>query len=741
MPRRKQRAPRRNEGHARVHGSAGSVGAGCAGGSAAVPTPDVIIVSDSEDASDTVTADTAGHVPSSKRVRQTSPHSNTVDVLPSRPECVLPIDVVGSICAGVAAVTSLPPGVLVLCQHDLELGGEAQARVVPETAYICALSPTYRVAVFDIGSPSGCASGVDVGGFDPDLARCLLVLAATQCVCLLATQRVVGSPVLTITVLTTPRLFSRVDPTHVTGRSPHERRVARAICELFQWLVPSFRTGSGVQTTINDVYRWSKPLAYKEYLSTTGAASLSNAEPDASSTSTPHSRVYHQLVCTLKPYQTAAVEWMMSREAKTQQPSTKPGVSVPTYSTKPGAHDEREPRHATLHPQWLPVHLHLAGATVYVNLQFGQVSLDPVVRSYHVSGGILADEARCRPVLPFALVGCGDIHFWFLLLLLLCCLWCVPPTDQMGLGKTVMVLALVLGHKRQRHSQSSQIDASTLRPGETATHPELGFIPLEQSACWCGNSFAPTGALPWIRCYGCQRWTHSVCAGHADLAESHCCGGVCLDQYSPTLRIGGVSTKPFVKPQLYCETHEAQLKAGCTESELQDRHPFVCVSCRKFVRHGLVESGATIIVCPDTLLSQWEYELRRHTTAGALRTLVRVGKLACVSVCVSVSEHVNRRVCTAELLVACDTDMWTHQLPSAARVISCHAGVQGCESPLGSACCLARQPRVLAAPRLVNRGCRDGASHPLRAATRPGIPRHCRRGAVLVLRASNRFEV
>jgi E3 ubiquitin-protein ligase SHPRH len=129
---------------------------------------------------------------------------------------------------------------------------------------------------------------------------------------------------------------------------------------------------------------------------------------------------------------------------------------------------------------------------------------------------------------------------------------------------------------------------------------------LERSVpdvCICGRSWTDSDNIVWACCHRCGKWQHLVC------------GGFVVGSGGGGAAAGGAGGGG------------AAAGAGGGDGvalELGDR-AFVCQQCDggdvADAAAGLVRSGCTLIVCPATLLPQWESEIRRHTTG--LNVVVR----------------------------------------------------------------------------------------------------------------------
>jgi len=143
--------------------------------------------------------------------------------------------------------------------------------------------------------------------------------------------------------------------------------------------------------------------------------------------------------------------------------------------------------------------------------------------------------------------------------------------DEMGLGKSVEIIALLLAHRRATEPATNQAPSSA-----TAGQAALGGGAEEEeeeevegpSGCFCGST-PRGGESVWVQCDVCRRWCHAACAGFASEEEAEAVEGYTC---------------------LVCA------------SEAGGRSPLAC--------------GATLLVCPASILGQWRDEVERHVGAN-----------------------------------------------------------------------------------------------------------------------------
>lgn len=144
--------------------------------------------------------------------------------------------------------------------------------------------------------------------------------------------------------------------------------------------------------------------------------------------------------------------------------------------------------------------------------------------------------------------------------------------DEMGLGKTVEMLALIVANPPRYVRKTDSVEMDEKRMKESGIH---------EISCMCGvsGSFVPGDVhMPMlILCAGCSLWSHRHCNG-----------------------LNSFSTKTNWK----C--------SKCCSMEVMES--------------ALLESGATLIVCPVPILSQWQSEIDKHVVSGTLKVVTYLGQ-------------------------------------------------------------------------------------------------------------------
>ena len=172
--------------------------------------------------------------------------------------------------------------------------------------------------------------------------------------------------------------------------------------------------------------------------------------------------------------------------------------------------------------------------------------------------------------------------------------------DEMGLGKTVETLALIAANPANHSTFVRKNDEGVDRKVEVGS----GEI-----SCMCGvrASFTHGPTVPLlVKCVSCCVWSHLHCQG----------------------------LKSF-----------------------DDHSSWKCPKCCSMeVMHSeLIESRATLIVCPVPILSQWEREIEKHVVEGALKVVTYFGQEQPKS-------HASSRVVTPEDLADADIVLTTYDV-------------------------------------------------------------------------------
>ena len=149
--------------------------------------------------------------------------------------------------------------------------------------------------------------------------------------------------------------------------------------------------------------------------------------------------------------------------------------------------------------------------------------------------------------------------------------------EQMGLGKTVEVLALVATNPRSASEVTETPSIATYEPSQALRRAPPPIY--DHSPCICGalrerSALAtPRSARnPMVQCHGCGLFHHAKCVGFEGADAAEAAGHYC-------------------SPLTQC---------------------FTCVAFKCFEEP--ICSRATLIVTPPSLTDQWISEIEKHTT-------------------------------------------------------------------------------------------------------------------------------
>ncbi|GKU91240.1 hypothetical protein SLEP1_g5140 [Rubroshorea leprosula] len=237
-----------------------------------------------------------------------------------------------------------------------------------------------------------------------------------------------------------------------------------------------------------------------------------------------------------------------------------------------------------LSPLCIPVDFLDASSKMYYNPFSGNVSLHPEPASPYVFGGILADE--------------------------------------MGLGKTVELLACVFAHRKPQSEDGMLSDTTAQANGDGKV--SLKRLKRERVECICGAvSESRKYKGLWVQCDVCDAWQHAECVGYSPRGKANKTNEI-ADEH-------GQELKSSVK------SHKRTRKKDDTYIVVRDGD-YICQPCSELLQatDSPIPTGATLIVCPAPILSQWHAEIIRHTRPGSLKTYVyegvRISSLSSTSV-------------------------------------------------------------------------------------------------------------
>lgn len=187
------------------------------------------------------------------------------------------------------------------------------------------------------------------------------------------------------------------------------------------------------------------------------------------------------------------------------------------------------------------------------------------------------------------------------------------------------------------------------RTERTESKPEPSSETPEIVGCVCGKESAEYDGL-WLACDSCGEWSHARCVGYNDADEKkHVKKGAvareklqkareetqkATSQYDLAFCSKNNNDPPTIAAYYACQERfcaaEKNVAARALEAAEAEElcAKFVCGRCVAR-RAGAAVSGpcgATLVVCPGTILNQWVSELKRHTKPGALKVVVYEGQ-------------------------------------------------------------------------------------------------------------------
>ncbi|XP_047328470.1 E3 ubiquitin-protein ligase SHPRH isoform X2 [Impatiens glandulifera] len=230
-------------------------------------------------------------------------------------------------------------------------------------------------------------------------------------------------------------------------------------------------------------------------------------------------------------------------------------------------------RSQILSPLCMPVNLIDTCSTIFYNPFSGSVSLHQEYDVSHVFGGILADE--------------------------------------MGLGKTVELIACIFAHRKTTSETDNLL--VTKKPVASYQRINLKRLKRERVECICGavSENSRYKGL-WVQCDICDAWQHADCVDYSSKET--------LSKHRE------VSSGQKYKEKSAGSKRKRARKKNEPEIALTDGE-HICQMCSELIQatEDPVTTGATLIVCPAPILSQWYAEIIRHTRPGSLKTCIYEG--------------------------------------------------------------------------------------------------------------------
>lgn len=168
-------------------------------------------------------------------------------------------------------------------------------------------------------------------------------------------------------------------------------------------------------------------------------------------------------------------------------------------------------------------------------------------------------------------------------------------TDEMGMGKTVELLACIFAHQKSADEDAICADAEIQDTEDLKTN--LKRLKKERIECICGavsESIRYTGL--WVQCDICDAWQHADCVG-----------------YSPgeTMKSNEASNEKEHENSLVVKKDTR--KKNSTTIDVRDEE-YICQLCSELIQatNSPVATGATLIICPASILPQWHSEIMRY---------------------------------------------------------------------------------------------------------------------------------
>lgn len=163
-------------------------------------------------------------------------------------------------------------------------------------------------------------------------------------------------------------------------------------------------------------------------------------------------------------------------------------------------------------------------------------------------------------------------------------------TDEMGLGKTVELLACIFAH--QKPESEGAVFKDTVIKVTTDEKISLKRLKRERVECTCGavSENRKYKGL-WVQCDMCDAWQHSECVG-----------------YSPRGKGRKVSENADEQGLQKLKRRKETTNIVVREGE------HICTPCLELLQatDSPIATGATLIVCPAPILSQWHTEIIRY---------------------------------------------------------------------------------------------------------------------------------
>eukprot|EP00250_Pteridium_aquilinum_P010690 c19568_g2_i1 orf=83-3961(+) len=183
--------------------------------------------------------------------------------------------------------------------------------------------------------------------------------------------------------------------------------------------------------------------------------------------------------------------------------------------------------------------------------------------------------------------------------------------DEMGLGKTVELLACIMANSSK--SSTSQWNKAAEEASRELDR-KLSKRKRDRIDCPCGADDDNYDGI-WVQCDICDVWQHASCVGFGTEYE--------YKEFFEKKIAASKREKPRVKKRKTTSEREITVR----EKRYTVNRDYTCGTCARLIGSVEVEGvcGATLIVCPSSILGQWQEEITRHTKKGSLKVIVYEG--------------------------------------------------------------------------------------------------------------------
>lgn len=169
-------------------------------------------------------------------------------------------------------------------------------------------------------------------------------------------------------------------------------------------------------------------------------------------------------------------------------------------------------------------------------------------------------------------------------------------TDEMGMGKTVELLACIFAHQKSEDEDPILADAEIQDTKDLKIN--LKRLKRERVECICG-AVSDSGRYRglWVQCDICDAWQHADCVGYSP------CG--------KTIKSNEASNEKEHEKSLVNKKNSR--KKNTTTIDVRDEE-YICQLCSELIQatNSPVATGATLIICPASILPQWHSEIMRY---------------------------------------------------------------------------------------------------------------------------------